>query len=432
MNISFSKKQFSILILGKGLTGISVANWCDRNNIRFLIYSDEEKNDINFSPSIIIRSPGFPKSHKIISHYIKKKVTICGDFQAAKILGLLTKNIKIIGITGTNGKTTVTKMVYRVMKSFNKKTFIVGNIGIPIFNIIDKVNNKNEKTYLIAELSSFQLSDKIDLPVDSGVILNISDDHLDWHKNIKDYIMSKINIFNEAKNKIANFDCKKLLKKYRNCDDVSYFGDFKKKENFYFQKKDDFIQIFQDGTLIYAKKKNITQTNLNNVIASVSVINNYLPISKSIMNTLLNCKTISHRFENFFNKNGVTFINDSKSTNIGATIAALNNLSDPIILIFGGQTKKQNISLINTHLKMVKVIIIIGEEKKKIKDAINENMKVLLAKSLHHAVRISSKYSKDKDIVLFSPGCASKDWFKNFEDRGNQFKKIVAEMYEKN
>ena len=150
MNISISKKQFSILILGKGLTGISVADWCDRNNIKFLIYSDEDKNHINFLPSIIIRSPGFPKSHKIIRHYVKKKVTICGDFQAAKILGLLPKNIKIIGITGTNGKTTVTKMVYSVMKNFYKNTYIVGNIGIPIFNIIDKVNKKNEKIYLIA------------------------------------------------------------------------------------------------------------------------------------------------------------------------------------------------------------------------------------------------------------------------------------------
>ena len=157
MSFSTNKKQFSILILGKGLTGISVVHWCNRNNIRSLIYSDEEKNDINFSPSLIIRSPGFPKSHKIISHYKKKKVTICGDFQAAKILGLLPKNIKIIGITGTNGKTTVTKMVYSVMKSFYKNTYVVGNIGIPIFNIIDKVNKKNEKIYLIAELSSFQL-----------------------------------------------------------------------------------------------------------------------------------------------------------------------------------------------------------------------------------------------------------------------------------
>ena len=432
MSVSTYKKQFSILILGKGLTGISVANWCNRNNVRFLTYTDEEKNDINFLPSIIIRSPGFPKSHKIISHYKKKKVTICGDFQAAKILGLLPKNIKIIGITGTNGKTTVTNMVYGVMKSFYKNTYIVGNIGIPFFNIIDKVNKKNEKTYLIAEFSSFQLSDEIDLPVDTAVILNISDDHLDWHNNYNEYVTAKINIFNEAKNKIANFDCKKLLKKYRNCDDVTYFGDFKKKENFYFQKKDDFIKIFENNLLIHTKKKDITKTNLDNVIASVSVLNNYLPISKSIMNTLLNFITISHRFEDFFNKNGVRFINDSKSTNIGATIAALNNLSDPIILIFGGQTKKQNISLINTHLKMVKVIIIIGEEKKKIKDAINGDMKILVAKSLHHAVRISSKFLKDKDVVLFSPGCASKDWFKNFEDRGNQFKKIVTEMYEKN
>ena len=432
MSFSTNKKQFSILILGKGLTGISVANWCNRHNIKSLIYSDDEKNDINFLPSIIIRSPGFPKGHKIISHYIKKKITICGDFQAAKILGLLPENIKIIGITGTNGKTTVTKMVYSVMKSFNKNTYVVGNIGIPLFNIIDKVNKNNERTYLIAELSSFQLSDRINLPVDSGVILNITDDHLDWHKNYNDYVTAKINIFNEAKNKIANFDCKKLLKKYRNCDDVTYFGDYKKKENFYFQKRDNIIKIFENNLLIHSKKKDITKTNIDNVIASVCVLNNYLPITKSIINTLLNFITISHRFENFFNKNGIRFINDSKSTNIGATIAALNNLSDPIILIFGGQTKKQNISLINNHLKMVKVIVIIGDEKKKIKDAINGNMKILLAKSLHHAVRISSKYFKGKDVVLFSPGCASKDWFKNFEDRGSQFKKIVAEFYEKN
>ena len=104
-------------------------------------------------------------------------------------------------------------MVYSVMKRFYKNTHIVGNIGIPIFNIIDKLNKKNEEIYLIAELSSFQLSDKINFPVDSGVILNISNDHLDWHKNFKDYIKAKINIFNEAKNKIANFDCKRRDKK---------------------------------------------------------------------------------------------------------------------------------------------------------------------------------------------------------------------------
>ena len=255
MTILMAKKQFSVLILGNGLTGKSVANWCDRNHIRFLIYSDEEKNDIDFLPSIIIRSPGFPKNHQIISKYEKKNIIICGDFQAAKILGLLDKNIKIIGITGTNGKTTVTKMVYGIMKSFYKNTHIVGNIGIPIFNIIEKLNKKNEETYLIAELSSFQLSDKINLPVDSGVILNISHDHLDWHKDFKDYIKSKLNIFNEAKNKIANINCKELIKKYTNCDDVSYFGDSEKKESFYGQNKDDFMQIFQANKLIIKKKK---------------------------------------------------------------------------------------------------------------------------------------------------------------------------------
>ena len=364
MNISISKKHISVLILGKGLTGRSVATWCDRNNIRFSIYSDEEESDINFFPSIIIRSPGFPKNHKIISKYKKKKIIVCGDFQAAKVFGLLDKNIKIIGITGTNGKTTVTKMIFSVMKRFYKNTHIVGNIGIPIFSIIDKINKKNDVTYLIAELSSFQLSDKISLPIDSAAILNISHDHLDWHKSYKDYIKAKINIFNEAKNKIANFDNKNIIKKYINFD-LSYFGDFEKKESFYSQKKDNLIKVFQGGTLIHKKKKNITQTNLDNVIASISVLNYYLPISKNIINTLLNFVTIEHRFENFFNKDGIGFINDSKSTNIGATIAALNNISNPIILIFGGQSKKQNISLINTHLKMVKVLIIIGEEKKK-------------------------------------------------------------------
>ena len=99
------------------------------------------------------------------------------------------------------------------MKNFYKNIHLVGNIGIPIFNIIDKLNNKNEETYLIAELSSFQLSDEINLPVDSGVILNISNDHLDWHKDFKDYIKSKINIFNEAKNKIANFQLQRTDKK---------------------------------------------------------------------------------------------------------------------------------------------------------------------------------------------------------------------------
>ena len=168
----------------------------------------------------------------------------------------MDKNIKIIGITGTNGKTTVTKMVYRIMKNFYKNTHLVGNIGIPIFNIIEKLNKKNEETYLIAELSSFQLSDKINLTVDSGVILNISHDHLDWHKDYKDYIKSKINIFNEAKNKIANINCKELIKKYTNCDDVSYFGDSENKESFYGQNKDDFMQIFQANKLIIKKKKN--------------------------------------------------------------------------------------------------------------------------------------------------------------------------------
>ena len=432
MNILTAQKKFSVLILGNGLTGKSVANWCDRNHIRFLIYSDEEKNNIDFLPSIIIRSPGFPKNHRIISTYEKKKIIICGDFQAAKIFGLLGKNIKIIGITGTNGKTTVTKMVYRIMKNFYKNTHLVGNIGIPIFNIIEKLNKKNEETYLIAELSSFQLSDKINLPVDSGVILNISHDHLDWHKDYKDYIKSKINIFNEAKNKISNINCKELIKKYTNYDDVSYFGDSEKKESFYGQNKDDFMQIFQANKLIIKKKNKITQTSFDNVIASVSVLNNYLPISKSIINALLKFGTIEHRFENFFSKNGIKFINDSKSTNIGATIAALNNLYNPIILIFGGQSKKQNISLINSHLKMVKLIILIGEEKKKIKNEIDGNMKILVAKSLNNAVRTSLKYAKEKDVVLFSPGCASKDWFKNFEDRGNQFKNIVIEMYEEN
>ena len=118
------------------------------------------------------------------------------------------------------------------MKRFYKNIHLVGNIGKPIFNIIDQLNNKNEEIYLIAELSSFQLSDEINFPVDSGVILNISNDHLDWHKNFKDYIMAKINIFNEAKKKIAHFSCKEQIKKYISYDDIKYFGAHEKKEGF--------------------------------------------------------------------------------------------------------------------------------------------------------------------------------------------------------
>ena len=144
------------------------------------------------------------------------------------------------------------------------------------------------------------MSDEINFPVYSGVILNISYDHLDWHKNFQDYIMAKINIFNQAKNKIANFDCKEQIKKYISCDEVDYFGASENKEGFYGQKKNDLIQIFQDGKLIYSKKKNIT--NLDNAIASVSVLNNHLEISKNIITILLNFVSLEHRFENFLIK----------------------------------------------------------------------------------------------------------------------------------
>lgn len=376
----------------------------------------------------IFLSPGIPifpeikKNKKNISSEIKLFFEFC--------------QAPIIGVTGTNGKTTTTTLIDKILKKKDNNVFTGGNIGQ---TLIDKLGKIKKSSKVVLELSSFQLQDLEKSP-HIAIILNITPDHLDRHKNFKEYLEAKKNIIkHQGKNDFAvlNKD-QKLVWDLRKITEAKIFP-FSTKEKLKHGAYIDnnWIVVANNGSrkkvLPISDLKLIGQHNLENVLASVTV--GYLSnVSLKDMNSILGkFKGVEHRIEFVRNIKGVKFYNDSKATTPESTIAALKSFDNPIILIAGGYDKEADFSKLGKVISQkVKNLILIGKTASKIqakaKSSPENNLKIEKVKTLKEATKIALKNSQAGDIILLSPACASYDMFKNYEERGELFKKFVKEL----
>ncbi|MFN3967153.1 MAG: UDP-N-acetylmuramoyl-L-alanine--D-glutamate ligase, partial [Endomicrobiia bacterium] len=439
------KKKVSVLGLGR--TGVSVANLLYSSGydvfVSEILPLEKIKNSIKLlNPNIkyetgihsnkvldaefIVKSPGIPKNIPILIEARKKKIEILSELEVA------FNNINpklIIAITGTNGKTTVTTLIGEIFKNSGADTIVAGNIGTPLSDFVQKITRN---TVVVLEVSSYQLENIKKFRPDISCVLNITPDHLEHHLTMEEYISAKKNIFiNQTKNDycILNFD-----------DEITRsFANLCKSKVFYFSYKNNLKEgAFYDGEKFNININNRKEKfavslkipgrhNIENAVVSAIVA--YLcnvPID-IIVSTLNNFNGVEHRLEFVKEINGVRYINDSKSTNVGSTSVALEAFqkNKNIILIMGGRDKGSPYTpLIPLVKEKVKHLLLIGEAATRIESELKGSTEIFNCGNLFNAVKYAREIAKTGDIVLLSPGCSSFDQFENFEHRGKEFKKL--------
>lgn len=395
------------------------------NNIKYILgYHPENIDNID----LVVVSPGVPLDLDFILKIKNKKIDLIGEVELSY---RINNNPYIIGITGTNGKTTTTSLTYEIFKKGMKDAYKVGNIGNPI---IDTVETVNKDSVLIAELSSFQLESINSFRPNISVILNITEDHLNRHKTMENYINAKFNIFkNQTKDDfvILNYDdfsIRELESKINS--NIIYFSTKEKLDRGIYLEEDNII-INLDKKINLINKNKLTlkgEHNIQNAMASILISYIYGIDISDIKYVLENFSGVEHRQELVADIKGIKFINDSKATNPDSTIKALNSYNEKIILILGGMDKGTNFDeVLEVAKKNVKGLILLGETKDKINSiAIKKGFtNIKIVNNMNEAVLNSYKMAEKGDIVLLSPACASWDMYKSFEVRGKDFKENV-------
>lgn len=425
----------SFCVYGLGVTGRSVINffareryitdycvWDDNPVMRdfFGVHINKQKGERIFSKNIdladfIIVSPGINlKKAKLKKKLIKNKHKIITDLD---LFYLFYPKIKSIVVTGTNGKSTTCKILEHVLKKNKINVKLGGNIGQPVLDL-----DLRRQPLVIIEASSFQLAYSQFVRPDYAIILNITNDHLDWHGSTKKYINSKFKIFsNQGKNNFAFVNSKMLLKKFN-------IEKYRSKLKFINSKKYKKIKRRIKNDYLNSKAN---EENMSFVYA----LSKILKISeKSLINSLRSFKGLPHRHEIFYKKKNKIFINDSKATSFEASKFALKNNKN-IFWIVGGLPKKGDQFQLGNLKKNIIKTYIVGKHMKNFKQHLKGKVDLLLCKNLKNAVisifKDTINIKDEKIAILLSPASASYDQFKNFEERGNYFKNLVIKKFKK-
>ena len=422
-----SKKKF--LVFGLGISGDATLSQLKKNNANVECWDDNKKlrekfknkyqvnkNWFKSSYDFVVISPGiniYSHPKKLFFHKNKKRIITDLDLFCGSI-----KDEKVIMITGTNGKSTMSKLIYDLLKKSKKKVYIGGNYGTPVLDL----PYKEKSAIFVLELSSYQLDYSSRLPTSVSILLNVSPDHIERHKSFNKYISAKLRIFkgltktgvgfldlsNDKQSKIF-----KVLKseKYdqRNIKLI--------KKNIHHNLKDNLISVSLKGN------------HFKNCLYITLQIAKLFKISKNIyLKTIKDFKGLPHRQEIIKIKNNLTFINDSKATNFSSTAVALNNYKN-IHWIVGGLAKSKDKIMINKFKKSILSTYIMGRNinffLKQIKNKVKYNICHSLENAFLSALNEVKKHPNLKQVILLSPSAASFDQYKNFEHRGNTFKQLV-------
>jgi UDP-N-acetylmuramoylalanine--D-glutamate ligase len=444
---SFYKKR--VLLIGLGDTGQSVLHFLTnqncfikaidtRTNVEGLSEIKTKFKDVEFITGqmfhesiikdieLIVISPGVSLKESYVVAALDKGIPVIGDIEI--FAQIKEKNSKVIGITGSNGKTTVTSLVGELLEASGITTIVAGNIGIPILNTLDETV---PEVYVL-ELSSYQLESTYSLDLETATILNISEDHMDRYSSIDEYAKAKYRIFNHAKKCILNRDDDYLkpLIKY----DTITFGNHVDEKNYGIKKNGSQYFIAKGNVEIIAveeiRLKGIH--NIQNVMAALALCEPFNVSNNAIKKVLAEFEAPPHRMEYVDSISGIDFYNDSKGTNVGATIAAIKSMTKPILLVAGGDGKNQNFSpLMHVTKDKIKHVALIGADAEIMQKAFSAAaIPNHIEKSLEDAIHKSFELANKGDVVLLSPACASTDMFKNYVERGNLFKACVKKLKE--
>jgi len=434
-------QQNQVAILGAGESGVGAAilakqkGWevfvSDFGEIKENYKRELEEHKIKFEENghtsvkilnvgQVIKSPGVPDKAPIVKALLKAEIPVVSEIEFAAQYTDAT----LIGITGSNGKTTTTNLIYHILKMARYNVGLAGNVGYSFARMVAK----EEYDYYVLELSSFQLDGIKFFAPYIAVLLNITPDHLDRYEyKFENYIKSKLRITmnqDEANHLIYNAEDENIVK------EIALEGTDAQTHSVKSAQL-NFENWMVNGEQFSASELTIKgQHNLFNATCAIKAAMLAGVEIVDIKKALRTFKNDSHRLEKVAIKNGVTYINDSKATNVDAVWYALDAMTDPVIWIVGGTDKGNDYEPLTELVeKKVKAIICMGIDNKKIHEAFSTQIKIIEdTKSAQEAVNVATKYAESGDVVLLSPACASFDLFKNYKDRGNQFKEAIEKL----
>lgn len=441
MTIALKDKQ--VLVLGLGDTGLSALRWLGRQGARLSV-ADTRDNPpgvealkaelpevklctgpltaaIFQGVELVVASPGVPLSEPEIQAAIQRGVTVVGDVEL--FAQYRPAGAKVIAITGSNGKTTVTTLVGEMCKAAGLKTIVAGNIGLPV---LDALGMETPDVYVL-ELSSFQLETTSSLVADAATMLNLSEDHMDRYASMQEYAIAKARIFYNAKLQVLNRDdAWSMLMARVKLPQVTFGLEAADDEHGYGLNKVDGELWLSCGAHELMNMRDLKITGLHNAANALAAIAlcrgigmDYVPI----IQTLYSFKGLPHRVEWVANIDDVDYYDDSKGTNVGATCAALSGLSQKVVLIAGGDGKGQDFSPLKQHVTdNARAVVLIGRDAPLIeKELLDTDVPLYHAADLPEAVNIARKLAQAGDAVLLSPACASLDMFRNYVHRAEVF-----------
>ncbi len=423
-----AKKQgYQVFVSDQGEIAENFQSTLQKYQIEF--ESKKHEKVFNYSPELVIKSPGIPDKAEAVKYFAKKSIPIISEIEFA---GRYT-NSKMICITGSNGKTTTTLLTYHLLKSAGLNVGIAGNIG----NSLALQVAEEPHDYYVVELSSFQLDGMFDFRADIAILLNITPDHLDrYDYKFENYIASKFRISQNQNSKnsfVINKD-DEVINKFcsvkefgaktyflSNIGNASAVGSEKNLEFIFDDKR---MTISTDFLTIQGLHNRYNALAAGTAAILVGLTQKQIELGFSTF------KNAEHRLEKVAIINGVQYINDSKATNVDSVWYALESMKTPVIWIVGGVDKGNDYSvLMNFVDKKVKGIICLGKDNSKLQGEFGAKGKLFFSTDdLAKAISKAKEWGSEGDTVLLSPACASFDLFKNYIDRGNQFKSIVNQV----
>lgn len=434
------------LILGMGATGRSVAAWLSSQKMDFAMadsdgdlsghaellqrYPDAEFHAgdlVDLDPSNYARlivSPGVPPSLPVIVRAAQMAIPIIGDIE----LFSAAVSAPVIAVTGSNGKSTVVHLLSKMYAAAGQSASLGGNFGTPALDLLKDVTVQMH----ILELSSFQLETTFSLQPRVAAVLNISEDHMDRYAGLSDYVTAKGKIYRDCDMAVVNRDDANSRALAAECGQQISFGlDHPGDGQFGIieQQQHSWLAKGKTKLLDVAELKILGRHNQANALAALALADAGGVSMEAAILALRNYAGLPHRTEWVGEHQGVVWLNDSKATNVGATIAALRGLDRPVILIAGGQGKGADFSALKSVINtQVKAVVLIGEDATEILLAVQGSTAISLADDLHDAVAQAANFAQSGDYVLLSPACASFDQFSGYVDRGNTFVRYVDDL----
>jgi UDP-N-acetylmuramoylalanine--D-glutamate ligase len=451
MRPAFDLDGKRVLVMGLARTGLATALFCAARGAQ--VTATDEKPESSFATAaaqlrragvqlsfgehsaesvegqeLVIPSPGVPATHPALVHARSEGIPIWSEIELAwRFL-----RGRLIAITGSNGKTTTTTLTAHILRSAGLNAAMGGNIGTPLISLVD---SSNDSSITVAEISSFQLEWISGFRPDIAVLLNITPDHLDRHATLEAYVRAKARIFENQREldaAVLNADDPEVTPLAPGRPRVFWFsrqtrvadGSFTLNSHIAFRSKGEEETLLARGDIGLRGSH-----NLENVLAAATAARLAGASPADIARGVRTFAAVEHRLEFVAEIGGVKFYNDSKATNVDATLKAIEAFEEPLLVILGGKDKGSSYAPLREALaRRARRVLVIGAAAEKILRELGESLPVEHARTLERAVRAAWAQAQTGDVILLAPACASFDQFENFEHRGRVFKELVAEL----